>query len=289
MARRFGRRWNGEMDAFCGEKVFRKMSNRKHDECFVVVKITAICPPSLLRRVSDLLRWECKDKSLHLPWKLRTFPMISDSSPFYLHLAHQRLMKLREKCVEANVPLLIDAEDTCINYFGHTASIMYHKDDKPIVFGTIQAYLKDAKERLVNAKKAADKMGVPVGFKLVRGAYMSSETLLTSSLGVKSPIHDSIQETHQCYNDCAAFMLQEIANGLFLQPIIWNQDNQNLQFAQLYGMSEALSLGLVNAGFRVSKYLPFGPVEQIIPYLVRRAEENRGLLSASSLDRHLMK
>lgn len=67
------------------------------------------------------------------------------------------------------------------------------------------------------------------------------------------------------------------------------KDNQNLQFAQLYGMSEALSLGLVNAGFRVSKYLPFGPVDQIIPYLLRRAEENRGLLSASSLDRHLMK
>lgn len=197
------------------------------------MKITAICPLSLLRRVSDLLRWQYKDKSLHLPWKLKTFPILSDSSPFYhspnrpepltqeeennLHLSHQRLTKLCEKCVETNVSLLIDAEDTslqpAIDYFGYTASIMYHKDDEPIVFGTIQAYLKDAKERLVNAKKAADKMGVPVGFKLVRGAYMSSERQLASSLGVKSPIQDSIQETHQCYNDCAAFMLHEIANG----------------------------------------------------------------------------
>lgn len=67
------------------------------------------------------------------------------------------------------------------------------------------------------------------------------------------------------------------------------KENHRLQFAQLYGMSDALSFGLKNAGFQVSKYLPFGPVEQIMPYLLRRAEENRGLLSTSSLDRDLMR
>lgn len=67
------------------------------------------------------------------------------------------------------------------------------------------------------------------------------------------------------------------------------KDGQKLQFAQLYGMSEAMSYGLKNAGFQVSKYLPFGPVEQIMPYLIRRAEENKGVLSTSSLDRQLMK
>ena len=65
--------------------------------------------------------------------------------------------------------------------------------------------------------------------------------------------------------------------------------NQKLEFAQLYGMSEALSFGLRNAGFQVSKYMPFGPVEIVIPYLLRRAEENRGLLSTSTLDRQLMR
>lgn len=63
--------------------------------------------------------------------------------------------------------------------------------------------------------------------------------------------------------------------------------HQKLEFAQLYGMAEALSFGLKNAGFQVSKYMPFGPIELVMPYLLRRAEENRGLLSASSLDRHL--
>jgi proline dehydrogenase len=65
--------------------------------------------------------------------------------------------------------------------------------------------------------------------------------------------------------------------------------DRNLQFAQLMGMADGLSLSLRNAGFQVSKYLPYGPVEQIIPYLIRRAEENRGLLSASSFDRQLLR
>lgn len=64
--------------------------------------------------------------------------------------------------------------------------------------------------------------------------------------------------------------------------------NKMVQFAQLYGMADSLSFGLRNAGFEVSKYLPFGPVEQILPYLLRRAEENKGMLSSSTHDRKLM-
>ncbi|KAK4490767.1 hypothetical protein RD792_001475 [Penstemon davidsonii] len=294
---------------------------------FVVVKITAICPLSLLKRVSDLLRWEYKDKSLHLPWKLKTFQIFANSSPLYhtptkpepltpqeehdLESAYQRLSTICEKSLQANIPLLIDAEDTsiqpAIDYFTYSAAIKYSKDDGPLLYNTIQAYLADAKERLVIAKKAADEMGVSIGFKLVRGAYMSSEEKLASSLGVKSPIHGSIEGTHACYNQCASFMLQEIANGsgsvvlathnlesgkmaaTKASDIGIKKDNPNLQFAQLYGMAEALSFGLRNAGFRVSKYLPFGRVDQIIPYLLRRAEENRGLLSTSLLDRQLMR
>ncbi|KAH6826874.1 Methylenetetrahydrofolate reductase family protein [Perilla frutescens var. hirtella] len=279
------------------------------------------------QRVSDLLRWEHKDKSLHLPWKLHSFPLLSDSSPLYhtatrpepltleeehdLELGFQRLIKICENSLEANVPLLIDAEDTsiqpAIDYFTYYAAINYHRDDSPLIFNTIQAYLKDAKERLVMVKNAADKAGVPMGFKLVRGAYMSSERQLAFSLGANSPIHDCIQETHACYNDCAAFMIEGIANGsgslilathniesgkLAAAKVVslgMKKDNQNLQFAQLYGMAEALSFGLRNAGFKVSKYLPFGPVEQIVPYLLRRAEENRGFISTASMDRQLMR
>ncbi|KAJ8567176.1 hypothetical protein K7X08_019384 [Anisodus acutangulus] len=294
---------------------------------FVVAKITAICTPRLLKRMSDLLRWEQKDPSFNLPWKQQSLPLFAENSPIYhtskkpepltveeerdLQLAHQRLVKICEKCVEHDVPLLIDAEDTsiqpAIDYIAYSAAIKYHKDDQPLIFGTIQAYLKDAKERMVIAKKAAEKMGVPMGFKLVRGAYMVSEKQLASSLGFKSPIHDSIEQTHACFNSCAEFMIEEIANGSGAVVLATHNiesgklaatkaidlgiknERQNLQFAQLYGMAEGLSFGLRNAGFQVSKYLPFGPVEQIMHYLMRRAEENRGLLSTSAFDRQLMR
>ncbi|KAL3525795.1 hypothetical protein ACH5RR_014167 [Cinchona calisaya] len=296
---------------------------------FLVVKITAICPPSLLRRVSDLLRWEYRNSSsaFHLPWKLNSFPIFSDLSPFYhtpkkpeplsseeeqnLQLSHKRLFKICEKCVEANIPLLIDAEHTAvqpaIDYFTYSSAILYQKDDDPLIFGTIQAYLKDAKDRLVKAKKSADKMGVPMGFKLVRGAYMSSEREIADSLGVESPIQNNIQETHASYDSCTDFLLEELAGGSGALVLATHnvesgrlgaikatdlgiaKDNKRLQFAQLYGMADALSFGLRNAGFQVSKYLPFGPIEQIMPYLLRRVEENRGLLSTSYLDRVLMR
>ncbi|KAG9448674.1 hypothetical protein H6P81_008639 [Aristolochia fimbriata] len=294
---------------------------------FGCVKISAICPISLLERVSDLLRWHQKDPSFDLPWKIDSLPILSSSSPIYhtrskpdhlteaeeqdLQLAHQRLSKLCQKCLENNLPLLIDAEYTsiqpAIDYLTYSAALQFNKEENPIVYGTIQAYLKDAKERLVQATEVAQRRGVSMGFKLVRGAYMTRESGLASSLGVASPIHPSIQETHSCYNDCASYMIEKIAGGYGsvvlathnmdsgkvlsakVDELKVGRGNQRVQFAQLKGMADGLSYGLRDAGFNVSKYLPFGPVEQVIPYLLRRAEENKGLLSSSSLDRQLMR
>ncbi|KAL9323626.1 hypothetical protein ACSQ67_008483 [Phaseolus vulgaris] len=294
---------------------------------FVIVKITAICPMALLERLSDLLRWQQKDPSFVLPWKQDSLPIFAETSPLYhtqkrpepltpeeesdLQLANQRLLQLCQKCEEANIPLLVDAEHTtvqpAIDYFTYAASIKHNKASNPIVFGTIQTYLKDAKDRLLLTTNAAEKMGVPMGFKLVRGAYMSTERKLAQSFGHASPIHNTIQDTHNCFNDCASFMLEKVANGP--DSVVLATHNiesgklavakahelgvgkvkQKLEFAQLYGMSEALSYGISNAGFQVSKYMPFGPVEMVMPYLLRRAEENRGLLAASGFDRQLMR
>ncbi|KAF8012049.1 hypothetical protein BT93_I0239 [Corymbia citriodora subsp. variegata] len=291
---------------------------------FIVVKITAICPIDLLGRVSDLLRWQCKDPSFQLPWKRDSFPIFSASSPLYhtprqpehltpqeerdLLLAHQRLQTLCQKCQEANIPLCVDAESTAvqpgIDYFTYAAVITHNKHE-PFVYGTMQAYRKDARERLLLASEEAEKRGVVMGIKLVRGAYMPSERKLADSLGQESPIHNTIQDTHDCYNECASFMLEKITSRSGAVVLATHNvksgklaaakardlgiGNQKLEFAQLYGMAESFSFGLRNAGFQVSKYMPFGNVDMVIPYLLRRAEENRGMLSASTLDRQLMR
>lgn len=294
---------------------------------FVILKITAICTMGLLKRVSDLLRWEHNNRSSTLPWKLQTLPIFTDSSPFYhtrskpdpltqpeldlLYQTHEKIQILCQKCTENNIPLLIDAEDTtvqpAIDYFTYWASVNYNRDDNPIVFGTMQTYLKDTKERLVNAFRGAEELGVPLGVKLVRGAYMPFERERARAVGVESPIHNSIDRTHNCFNECTSFMLDKAANGLGSVVLATHnvdsgnraaaeakelgigQDNNRLQFGQLYGMCDGLSFGLRNAGFQVSKYMPFGPVGLVIPYLLRRAEENRGMLSTSSLDRQLLR
>lgn len=295
-----------------------------------MVKITAICPVRVLKRVSDLLRWQHKDNSLNLPWKLKSLPLLADSSPLYhtaeqpaaltaeeerdLEAAYARMAKICRNSIDASLPILIDAEDTAIqpsiDYLAYGAAVEFSSGEgEPLIYNTIQGYLKDAKDRMVMAKKAADEMRVGLGIKLVRGAYMNAENRLAESLGVESPIHDNIHNTHRCYNECADFMLHQIAHGSGSGSLVLathnmesgkmaaakavdlgiDKDSKRLHFAQLYGMAEALSFGLRNSGFRVSKYLPYGPVDQIIPYLLRRAEENRGLLSASSFDRSLMR
>ncbi|KAH0844278.1 LOW QUALITY PROTEIN: hypothetical protein HID58_091964, partial [Brassica napus] len=273
----------------------------------VVVKITAICPISLLKRVSDLLRWEHKILSTT---NSEPEPLTAEEER-ELEAAHVRIQDICRKCQESNVPLLIDAEDTilqpAIDYMAYSSAIMFNGDkDRPIVYNTIQAYLRDAGERLHLVVQEAEKESVPMGFKL--RAYMCSEGKLADSLGHKSPVHDTLQNTHACYNDCMTFLMEKASNGSGFGVVLAthnadsgrlaskkaselniNKKNGTIEFAQLYGMSDALSFGLKRAGFNVSKYMPFGPVETAIPYLVRRAYENRGMMASGALDRQLLR
>uniref|UniRef100_A0A0C9S838 Proline dehydrogenase n=2 Tax=Wollemia nobilis TaxID=56998 RepID=A0A0C9S838_9CONI len=294
---------------------------------FACVKITALCPLPLLERVSDLLRWRHSHPEQRLLWLHDTLPILAPSSPTYhtakppapltdaeerdLRLAEERLHTLCKACEESALPLLVDAEYTsvqpAIDYFTYSATLEFNKSAKPLVYGTVQAYLKDALPRLQLASDEATRRGVQIGLKLVRGAYITRESALAASLGAPSPIHSSIQETHRCYDACAAFMMEKaaVAEGSVVlathnfdsgkaatakaEELNIRKGNDRVQFAQLKGMADGLSLGLVQAGFLVSKYLPFGPVDHVMPYLIRRAEENRGLLSTTMADRRRLR
>ncbi|KAK7252889.1 hypothetical protein RIF29_37146 [Crotalaria pallida] len=166
---------------------------------FVIVKITTICPMKHLERVCDLLRWQqknfhsiCHGSKIAYQYLLNQAPYstlrkdhihpLSREEEKDLELANQRLLELCQKCVQANILLFVDAEHAtvqlAINYFTYSSTVMDNKYDNPIVYGTIQTYLKDVKERLLQTAKGADKLGVPMSYKLVRGAYMSVENRL---------------------------------------------------------------------------------------------------------------
>lgn len=290
---------------------------------FACAKITAICPLALLERISHLLRWQHRHPTFSLPWKAEALPVLAPSSPTHhtysapeplspaeendLILAEQRLFQLCRACEAISLPLLVDAEYTAvqpaIDYFIYRAFSEFNRRREPLVYGTIQAYLKDSLPRLIESSEAAKKQGISMALKLVRGAYITRETAEAQSVGAPSPVHSLITDTHSCFNACTSLMLEKVSKGeasLVLATHnfesaklaagkaeelgIMRRGQAGLQFAQLKGMSDTLSLGLVKAGFEVSKYLAFGPVEQVLPYLIRRAEENRGMFSTTPLD-----
>ena len=196
-------------------------------------------------------------------------------------------------CFEAdthNVRLMVDAEETWIQIAIDAICIEFMKrfnTHKPILFFTIQLYRKDGLTRLKQMYADAQREGYFTGFKLVRGAYMEKERARSKALNYPSPINDTKEATDALYNEAVSFCLNEdIAtcvathNQLSIERAVREMDPKDMQisgFAQLYGMGDFLSYNLAYAGFKVSKYLPYGPLREVMPYLFRRAEENKSI------------
>ena len=179
--------------------------------------------------------------------------------------------------------------------------------DHPIIYNTYQCYRKDAMHRLKNDVERSMLFDYHFGAKLVRGAYMDSERDLATKSGLPSPIHDTIDDTHQCYNSAVEFLLQKSLEQqdrkLEIMCATHNQDsiekaidamnrygidgttsNPTLRFAQLYAMADHLSFSLGNHGYAVYKYLPYGDIQQVTAFLLRRAQENGAVLGGTSAD-----
>ena len=194
---------------------------------------------------------------------------------------------------EKGVPLLIDAEEswmqTAVDDLLENLMEKYNKE-KVIVFSTIQLYRHDRLDYLKKLHERAKQKGYKIGMKLVRGAYMEKERERAIELGYDDPICTTKEATDKNYDDTLRYMFENlkdmaIYNGThneessyLLMDLInkshYKKTDSRLWFGQLYGMSDNISFNLADAGFNVSKYLPFGPVKDVMPYLIRRAEEN---------------
>ena len=204
-----------------------------------------------------------------------------------------RFEKICQYAYDNNVQLLVDGEETWMqDAADEVVERMMEKFNtkKAIIFNTLQLYRWDRVPYLKALHKRAKEKGFHIGMKLVRGAYMEKEAKRAEEKGYKNPICESKQATDNNFNEGLDYMLDNISEmAIFagthneessyllmnmMQEKGISNDDSRIWFGQLYGMSDNISYNLADNGYNVAKYLPFGPVRDVMPYLIRRAQEN---------------
>lgn len=205
----------------------------------------------------------------------------------------KRIDTICAAAVKNNTMILVDAEESWIQLpMDDLTDAMMEKYNhgKVYIFNTYQQYRTDRLEFLIQSHQRAVEKGYLLGAKIVRGAYMEKERARAIEKGYPSPINPDKATTDQHYNDAIDFCLAHLDNitlycgthneASCLSAVRFLQDkgippsNPHVYFAQLYGMSDNMTFNLADAGYHVNKYLPYGPVTDVVPYLIRRAQEN---------------
>jgi proline dehydrogenase len=209
---------------------------------------------------------------------------------------------------DSNVALLIDAEESWMQDAADelVAEMMkkYNKE-KAIVYNTLQLYRWDRMDYLKQLHEIAKREGFHIGMKLVRGAYMEKEHKRAEEKGYPTPICVSKQATDDNFDAAVSYMMDHLNimsifagthnedSSYQLMELMQNKglakNDERIWFGQLYGMSDNISYNLAANGYNVAKYLPFGPVRDVMPYLIRRAEENTSVAGQTSRELNLLK
>ncbi len=219
-----------------------------------------------------------------------------------------RFEQVCKAAYDNDIALLIDAEESWMQTAADDlVELMMQKynQHKPIVFNTLQMYRWDRLDYLKKLHQTAKEKGFYIGMKLVRGAYMEKENNRALEKGYPTPICPSKEATDLNYNNAVQYMMEHldkmavfagthneessylVMNYMAEQQLTTN-DNR-VWFGQLYGMSDNISYNLANEKYNVAKYLPFGPVKDVMPYLIRRAEENTSVAGQTSRELTLIK
>lgn len=256
---------------------------------FCVFKVTGIAPGELLAKVQN--------KS----------PLTS-AEEIAFENSKVRLNRICSKAYEYDVPVLIDAEESWIQgAIDELARVMmerYNKEEA-IVFTTYQLYRIDGFQNLKAAHHHAVMQQYFLGVKLVRGAYMEKERKRAEEYEYPSSIHPTKEATDDAFNKALTFCIDnkqrvsmmcgshnEYSNyylTILMEKHSMALNDKRVWFSQLYGMSDNISFNLANAGYNVVKYVPYGPVKAVMPYLLRRAKENTSVAGQSSRELTLIR
>jgi proline dehydrogenase len=250
------------------------VAKERKDIPFCVFKPTGISRTELLADVSA-----CKD--------------LNTDEQAEWQRVHQRMERLCSAAFDANVPLLVDAEESwlqpAIDTLVETMMAKYNRQ-RSIVYNTAQLYRHDRLAFLKASHTKAKDGGYHLGVKLVRGAYMEKERERAAEMGYPSPIHADKAAVDRDYDAAIVYCLDHLDRIAFMAGthneqsslLLARQMNERgiahtddrICFAQLLGMSDNISYNLAAAQYRVAKYVPYGPVREVLPYLIRRAAEN---------------
>ncbi len=223
------------------------------------------------------------------------------------HKVRHRCERICRTAFEKDVPVMIDAEETwiqdTIDALALDMMILFNKE-KLIVYNTYQLYRHDKLAHLKADHLVAEEAGFILGAKIVRGAYMEKERRRAAEKGYPSPIQPDKETTDKDYNEAITYCVDHIerigvvcgthneASCRVLAELLdahqINHNHPHVYFSQLLGMSDNLSFNLSDAGYNVAKYVPYGPVKAVMPYLFRRAQENTSVAGQTSRELDLI-
>jgi len=256
---------------------------------FSVFKVTGVGDSTLLQKIQDRESLSAAEE--------KAYKRVVD-----------RVNSICQRAHAYGVKVFVDAEESwfqeTIDQLTYDMMAAYNKE-KAIVYNTYQLYRHDRLEVLERDYNTALANGYHLGAKLVRGAYLEKEARVAQEKGYANPINPSKEATDQLFNEALTFCvvrLDRIAicagthneeSCYFLMDLMAKHQvdkaDERIYFAQLYGMSDNLSYNLAHAGYNVAKYVPYGPVEAVLPYLLRRAAENTAIAGQSSREFNLVK
>jgi proline dehydrogenase len=247
---------------------------------FISIKVTGLASHELLQ-------------TLHEAPRLRSGIHDNEMEQAAWGRVRDRMFAICEAAAEKNIGVLVDAEESWIQdpIDRLTMEMMAEfNKQKAVVFNTIQLYRHDRLHFLRISHQIAEAQGFILGLKLVRGAYMEKERAVALEKNRQSPIQISKEATDTDYDEAVRFCMDHIHStaviiashneqsnllgAKLLDEMMLPHNHPHVHFSQLYGMSDTITFNLAKEGFNVSKYLPFGPIQDVIPYLMRRAQEN---------------
>uniref|UniRef100_A0A3Q3VMP2 Proline dehydrogenase n=1 Tax=Mola mola TaxID=94237 RepID=A0A3Q3VMP2_MOLML len=309
----YEKRYDDNMDAML-ECVRISHSNAWCKDPMMQLKITALLSPELCVKLTTVTAQQLYDLSLlvrALDGEPVSFPGLNESEAAHFLCALRRLNKIGEASAN-KVRVLVDAEYTYMNPALSLVTMAMMKKfnkDGVWIWNTYQCYLKESRSLLLEALRLSQDEGFCLGVKLVRGAYMDKERKLAEKEGCLDPIHQSWEDTNDSYNGSLDVMLRVISQSPERYRIIVashneesvrlaaqqmeelgiDKDGGSVCFGQLLGMCDHVSLTLAKEGYAVYKSVPYGSVDDTLPYLVRRAQENRTVLQGIRKERDLLR